>query len=229
MVVSVALLLVFGIGKVLGSGGGGDNNVSKATTTASKTKHSTAPLTLGPTTVVTTGKTGKGKGHLPVVPLATPSGLCAADEVTVTPTITKAPAGGTVAVGLSLTGTAAACTFTVSSKTVVVKITSGTDRIWSSQDCPRSIPRQVVVVRSAAPATATVNWSGRRSDTGCPNSTQWAGPGYYHATAAALGSTAGDDAQFQLTLPPRPVVTRTTHPKPQKTPTTTPTKTPTHH
>ena len=40
-------------------------------------------------------------------------------------------------------------------------------------------------------------------------------PGYYHVTAAAVGSEPGE-AQFRLGLPPRPVVTKTAHPKTKK-------------
>jgi hypothetical protein len=98
---------------------------------------------------------------------------------------------------------------------VVVKIVSGSDRIWSSQDCGRAIKPEEVVVRSARPTTVAITWNGRRSDDGCPGGTGWAMPGWYHAVTAAIGSEPSD-TQFQLTLPNRPVITRTASPKPQK-------------
>jgi hypothetical protein len=124
-------------------------------------------------------------------------------------------AGGGVDLVLGLTGVKPACTFTASSDTLVAKVTSGKDRIWSSQDCPASIKKASVVVRSAEPATVTVSWSGRRSDQQCSRSTAWALPGYYHLTAAVIGSEP-NDTQFQLASPPRPVITRTAKPHPVK-------------
>ncbi len=147
----------------------------------------------------------------PIV-LAAPSGPCAIDDITVTPTVPKPVAGGRVDLVLQLTGIRPACTFAVTSKTLVARITSGKDRIWSTQDCPGSVKAASVVVRSAAPTDVVVSWSGRRSDDSCSRATPWALPGYYHVTAAAIGSEPGD-AQFQLTSPPRPVVTKTAHPK----------------
>jgi hypothetical protein len=147
----------------------------------------------------------------PVV-LAAPTGPCAIDEITVTPTVPKATAGGRVNLVLELTGIRPACTFSVSSRTVVAKVISGKDRIWSTQDCPRAITAASVVVRSAVPAQVILSWSGRRSDDQCSRSTSWALPGYYHLTAAVIGSEPGE-MQFKLGVPPRPVVTKTAQPK----------------
>ena len=172
---------------------------------------------------------GKKKQKVPVV-LTAPSGPCEDDEVSVLPAITKAAAGGPITVNLQLLATQPACTFEVSPQSVAVKITSGTDRIWSSQDCPRSIATSTVVVRSSTPVVVPVTWSGRRSDDDCTTHTSWAMPGFYHVFAAAIGSTP-TDVQFEVTLPDRPVVTRTAKPKvPKATATTSapsPTATPT--
>ena len=65
-----------------------------------------------------------------------------------------------------------------------------------------------------------MTWSGRRSAQDCPTGSQWVDVGYYHAIAASLGGTP-TDVQFQVVGPPRPVVTKTTHPKPSKSPTAT--------
>ena len=116
---------------------------------------------------------------------------------------------------LELTGVKPACTFSVSSRTVVAKVTSGKDRIWSSQDCPRSIKPTSVVVRSGDPAKVVVSWNGRRSDEDCSRSTAWALPGYYHLTAAVIGSVPAD-TQFRLSAPPRPVITKTAKPHTKK-------------
>ena len=218
MVLATAFALVFAIGRLLN---GSDQGSSGDTATVTATKSSPTPtLGLAGPTPLQPAATGEG-AHAgatgtPAV-LAVPSGPCAMDEITVTPTAPNAKAGGRVDLVLELTGIKPACTFAVTSRTLVAKVTSGNDRIWSTQDCPAAIRSTSVVVRSAVPAKVVVAWSGRRSDDECSRSTSWALPGYYHVTAAVIGSEPGD-AQFRLSLPPRPVVTKTAHPKKQTTP-----------
>jgi hypothetical protein len=174
---------------------------------------------VAPTKVTTSNAAGAAAA------LIAPTGDCAADEVSVLPSVPQAAAGRPIVVHLTLKGTQPACTFEVSPDSLVVKITSGTDRIWSSQDCPRAVPKTSVVVRSGLPADVPITWSGRRSDDGCSNATSWAMPGFYHVYAAALGS-APADLQFEVTFPKRGVVTKTAKPKkPTATPTPTTTAT----
>ena len=81
----------------------------------------------------------------------------------------------------------------------MVKIVSGEDRIWSSQDCPDGDPRDRRSSCAAAqPVEVPVIWSGRRSDEECTALADWALPGFYHVYAAALGSTP-TDVQFEVT------------------------------
>ncbi len=219
MVLLVAAALVFGIGKLIGTGSD-QPAADQASTTASTPKASgsasSSATPLGPAVP------DKMPAHASQVPLLPPSGECAADEVSVLPSVPKAAAGGPIVVHLRLEGTQPACTFAVSPDSLAVKITSGSDRIWSSQDCPRSIRPSTVVVRSGLPVDVPVVWSGRRSDESCSTGTTWALPGFYHVYAAALGSTP-TDVQFEVTIPNRPVVTRTAKPKPTAKATATPT------
>jgi len=213
MVLVTALALVFAIGRLLN---GSDSSPPDETARVTASTPSATP-TLGlagpmPLSAVATGKARQTEA--PVV-LAAPSGPCEVDEISVTPAVPKATAGGRVNLSLELTGIKPACTFTVSSRTLVAKVTSGNDRIWTTQDCPSAIRATSVVVRSAAPATVVVPWSGRRSDDDCSKSADWALPGYYHVIAAVIGSEPGD-AQFRLGLPPRPIVTKTAKPKKQR-------------
>lgn len=215
LVVLVPLALVFGIVQLLG-GGGEAAGPDRATISAKKTTPSPSPTVIGPVPVkLKPPKRVPGRTTQERVPLAAPDGPCQADEVGVTPVVTGKYAGEPVTIDLHLAGTRAACTFTVNPRTVALRVTSGPDRIWSSQDCPRAIPTKSVVVRSAVPAVVTVSWSGRRSDGTCSASNQWARPGYYHAVAAALGSEPAD-TQFRLGVPQPKVITKTARPKPQK-------------
>ena len=218
LVLVTALAMVYGVAHLLGAGGGASE--STATTTAAHPRRTVAPApsrVAGPVAVATTPARAATKRHqqtpIPASsPLATPSGPCDAADVLVTPEVGKVAAGGPITITLGLTGTQPACSFTVSPRSVVLKVTSGPDGIWSSQDCPKSIPTRTVAVRSTGVTRVPVTWSGRRSDAGCSRTTAWAEPGYYHALAAAMGSQPSD-VQFRLSLPSRPVVTKTAHPK----------------
>lgn len=226
-VLVTVLLLVFAVGRLLVGGGGsddptavtaGDHSSPTTPTTPSSTPTSAAPI--GPVPAGTTPATTpvKKPSTAPPVKLAEPTGPCAVDEVTVAPEAMSARVAGTrIPMVLELTGIRPACTFHVSPETVAVRVNSGNDRIWSSQDCTASIRPQTVVVRSATPAKVVVHWSGRRSDDECSRSTAWALPGYYKVTSAAIGSEASD-ARFQLVSPPRPVVVQTITPSPKATP-----------
>ena len=148
-------------------------------------------------------------------PLALPTGPCADDDVVVTPSVGTAYAGRDVTLTLNLTTRESpACNWQVSSSSVVVKLTSGTDRIWSTQDCPAAVEDEAVVVRKGLTTKVEVVWSGQRSDDECSRTTPWAEPGYYHVAAAALGAEPSD-RQFNLLQPPRETITKTPEPRKQ--------------
>jgi hypothetical protein len=214
IVLAVALLLVFGIGKLLG-GNGQDpagSGVEASNTAAQQQQSSSSPAVVGPMAPSTTTRTKASKG-----PLLPPSGTCQDDEVSVLPSVPRAWGAGDIVIRLGLQGIQPACTFKVSPESVVVKITSGSDRIWSSQDCPTSIKPADVVVRSGVPTYVNVVWNGRRSDDTCSRTAAYANAGYYHAFAAVLGSTP-TDTQFEITRAPTDYVTKTAKPKPSQSP-----------
>ncbi len=207
LVLGLALLLVFGIGKLLG-GNGADtaSSVIEAEPSAAK-QTPTESVVLGP--VAPTGKlTSKVK-----VPLAPPNGVCRDDEVSAVPSVPQAWAGGPIVIKVRLTGTRPACTFEVNSESLVVKVAKGERRLWSSQDCLRSIRPTQVVVRSALAVEVPVLWSGRRSDEQCTTAPGWVMPGFYHVFAAAAGSSPSD-VQFEVTLAPTQRITKTPKPRP---------------
>lgn len=232
-VLVTALALVFAIGRLLGGSGGApaspDDTAGavSARPTASATTLPPEHGPYGPVGVTTSAPSGRPTGVAPQQPLAQPDGPCDVNEIIVTPTIATATAGAPVRIGMELTGIKAACTFEVSSKSVAVRITKGTKRIWTSQQCQASITTRSLVVRNAVPIPIVVRWSGRYSDDECSRSAGWAMPGNYTVTAAAIGSEPSDK-RFALMSPPRPIVTRTITPKPTATATPkTPVKTPT--
>jgi hypothetical protein len=233
-VVVLALALVFGIARLLGGNGSTGNQPSAQPAAADASTSSAPTSSAAPTSpsVVATAATvdsspsatasgtagAAAKKTAAATPLPVSSGPCRSDDIVATPTIKDtAYAGKPVVFAMDLTTKSTeACDFDVSAGSLVVKITSGSDRVWSTQDCRGAVPRQSVVVRKDTPATVDVAWSGQRSDTDCTRSTTWAEPGYYHAVAAAYGS-APVDKQFKLLKPVRPTVTASPTPRTTKT------------
>jgi hypothetical protein len=212
IVLAIGLLLVFGINRLVGGTGADSPSSSlQASNSSAQQQDPTPSVSMGP---VAPSKTLRFKAQIPLAP---PSGDCLDDDVSVLPSVPHAWAGGDIVIRLALQGTQPACTFDVSPKSLVVKIVSGNDRIWSSQDCPKAIPTTQVVVRSAQPVQVPVTWSGRRSDEQCSSGPDWARLGFYHVYAAALGSTP-TDVQFEVVHAPTVHKTRTPKPKPSATP-----------
>lgn len=206
LVLGVAFLLVFGIARVLG---GGSDGRSDGGDTAEQAAGDQTPTRTTTPTKTAKAITGKKKKRV----LAQPDGPCDPADITVKARLEKAANDGRIGIPLMLTGTDAACTWTVSPQSMVVKIISGDDRIWSSQQCPRLVPQQSVVVRSAVPTKVIFIWNGRRSDEDCTSaSAGFALPGSYHVISAALGGEPSD-VQFLLTRPARETVTVTPKPR----------------
>ena len=139
VVLGVALLLVFGIGKLLG-GTGEDPAAPTSRRAPTSGQQQEEPDAVGH------GRSGgpvddrrSAKGGRAAAPLLPPNGVCADDEVSVLPSVPRAWGAQPILIRLGLTGLQPACTFKVSPESLVVKITSGEDRIWSSQDCPHAI------------------------------------------------------------------------------------------
>jgi len=222
LVLVVPVLLVVVLARVLG---GSSDGKDEATATATQAGATTAPSlapSAGPTAGVApgTGKKGKrGKKDQaevtapPEPVLAEPTGPCTESDIVATPVLTSAAGGADVPITINLrTLVTEACTWQASPETMTVTITSGSDYIWSSRECPASIAPQDVVVRQAVDAPVVVTWSAKRSDEECTKFTDWAMPGFYHVQAAALGGDA-TDVQFELTGGVPAVVTTTADPQ----------------
>lgn len=231
IVLAVAFALVFGLAHLLG--GSSDGRSGSGETAARVAADTVTPIATGsrsPTARPTRKKsrTASPKPPPKPPPLAQPDGPCSDDEVLVKPVLAAPQGGGQVTITLEVTSSdSAACTVRVSAETVVVKLISGKDFIWSSQECPTSMPDVEVVARTTVPGRAQVLWSGRRSDADCKGTTAWADTGWYHAIAAALGGEP-TDVQFELLEQAADTVTVTASPtqKPSVKPTKQPTKQP---
>ena len=227
LLVVVAFALVFGIARLLGSGGSGSPDARPVGADASSSAPASGTLTpqTTPSAPSSVG-TGPAAAKTPSpTPLASPAGPCSDSDVVATPSVKKAAyAGRPVVFTMTLTTLSSpACTWEVSSRALVVKVTSGSDRIWSTQECSGAVPKQSVVVRKDHPVDVSVAWNGQRSDSDCTRSTAWAEPGYYHVVAASFGAEP-IDVQFELRSPVPRTITATPTPKNQAT--TSPSGTP---
>ena len=212
VVLGIASLLVVGIGRLLGGGSDASDPTDQATPVAAGVSSSTGtPSTYDvPAAGESRRPGGKKKPRKPV--LAKPDGPCADGDILVTPAVENAVAGRAVRLALELrTLESEACTWRVARDSLTVKITSGNDDIWSSRECPRAIQMRDVVVRKAVTSRVFLTWNARRSDETCSNRTEWAMPGWYHVTAAALAGEPSD-VQFELATPVAGTITRTVTP-----------------
>ena len=226
VVLGIPLLLVVVLARVLGGSSDARDGGGGTATQAGATVETTPAPVAGPTSQVAPGKGKKGKKGrkrdqvpqetVPPEPvLAEPSGPCEPSDIVATPAIASAAGGADIPITINLrTVVTEACTWQASPETMTVTITSGSDYIWSSRECPASIPPQDVVVRQAVDAPVVVTWSARRSDEGCTRWTDWARVGFYHVQAAALGGQ-GTDVQFELVGRQPEVITQTAEPQQQ--------------
>ena len=204
----------------LALGGGTPREPGQVAPAAAEATATEAPQTEPPADEPTrqAGKKRKDRGERKdrEPELALPEGPCADRDIAVTPTAEETVGGAPITFVLELrTIASTACTWEVSPQSLSVKITSGDDGIWYSQQCPRSIPKEDVVLRDNVTTEVEVTWSSRRSDDGCTKFTDWALPGWYHVEAAALAGEPSD-LQFRLTAPEPEVRTETVEPKPDK-------------
>lgn len=214
LVLGTAFLLVFAVARLLG-GGSDASDGDQAAQLSADTSSASSPSASEPTTPSETArKQGKKKTREPdpTPTLAAPTGECAGADVAVTPEVQSAVAGRDVMVVLQLrTLVAEACTWRVAPDTLAVSITSGDDDVWSSRECPKAIPVREVVVRKASTTSIGIRWNAKRSDENCSRFTDWAMPGWYHVTAAALAGEPSD-LQFELTRPTPATITKTVRP-----------------
>lgn len=215
LVLALVCALVFGVGRLLG--GTPDEAAAPAAQPASGVVSAVTPSAVS-TADARPGAVARPREKRTKPPLAMPTGPCQDSDVRVVPSLVQsAYAGEDVRLTLRLsTFESPACNWEVSADTVAVKLTSGSDRIWSSQQCPSAVPTEPVVLRETKVTLVDVIWSGRRSDSDCSRTTQWAQPGYYHVAAAALGSEP-ESEQFRLQSPAPITITPTPTPEPKTT------------
>lgn len=198
----------------------------------SKPQQATLSASTTPAATPSKHPTSSGSPASQIVdPNAIATSSCTPSSIQVTPSITKGVAGGAITVDLTMSTSETACNFAVSGSTVAVKVMSGTNSLWSSQDCPNVVPAGTLTLRKAAPVDVSLTWDGHQSNGSCGATNYWVGPGSYQILASVIGSTP-TSANFSLKQPAQQTITKTATPKPTKkasasaTPTAKATKTP---
>jgi hypothetical protein len=136
-------------------------------------------------------------------PTATPTGpLPCTDEaleVTATADAASYPAGGTARLELTVTNTGTVpCLRAVGQGAVELIVSSGDDRVWSSDDCAPGGEQGETLLEPGATQTARASWQTVRSAPECPPDQPRAAPGTYRVTAR-VGELRVPGATFTLT------------------------------
>lgn len=198
----VLLVLVLVLLKAC-SGSGPANKDALAVAPATPTPTPTTVATRRPTPRVTTP--GRATPTAPATGTAAPSagpvGSCP-DSALVLVASADAPSYATGAnplLRLSIrNGSRVACRRNVGSRAVELRILSGSDRIWSSDDCAKGGTLEPVLLQPGETRSTSVVWSGRRSQPGCAGSTAQAQPGTY-LVFARVGTLTRSGGSFALT------------------------------
>ena len=91
----------------------------------------------------------------------------------------------------------AACTLDAGSKAVELVVVSGTDRVWSSDDCQRDQTSKEQTLAPGAELASTVSWSVQRSAEGCTGDLPALGAGTYQLTGR-VGDMTSQPLTFSI-------------------------------
>ena len=92
------------------------------------------------------------------------------------------------------------CRFDVGSAAWKLEVSSGQDRIWSSDDCAGDEQSDMVTLQRLVPESVDATWDRTRSKPGCPTGQDKAAPGTYTVVGTA-GEITSPKAVFVLEPP----------------------------
>jgi hypothetical protein len=122
-------------------------------------------------------------------PLAQPTGPCQPADVDIEIDVADSEPGEPNTATFLFTSTrSAACTLAITPDDMVVRITSGDDVVWSSDDCPDALRAKELVARADPPTAYEFRWSGHRSSENCQPVSTLPDPGGYWVEAALIGA-----------------------------------------
>jgi len=187
VVLLVVLALLLGIRFLLFRG--------DSTTTA------TPEPSTSPTASTTPEPTDTGSPSAEPTPTATAVPACKDSQITVTASTDAATytVGSTPRLRMRIQNTSdTACRRDIGAAQNELLITSGSARVWSSDDCNPGGTAQVVTLKPEQSYSVSVTWLGRLSAKGCPADQPLAEAGTYKLTGRN-GDVTSDAAVFSLT------------------------------
>ena len=133
-------------------------------------------------------------------PVEDKDGRCSGADVhiAVAPAARIMPAGRPLNLQVRMSAINSTCTASIDPERLVVTISSGRDRIWTTEHCTRTVARATLVLAAGRDSTTTVGWDGRRSAPNCAQGQQSAKPGTYVVEGRYDGHASAPQA-FYLT------------------------------
>jgi hypothetical protein len=200
VVLVVLLALVLGVRWLLTGRGGGDNPQASPTTSSSAgpTPTSASPT---PAASTTSAKPTASATKASATPTSTGVKACAKSQISVTASTDAASyaVGSTPRLRMKIQNTSStACTRDIGAAQNELLITSGTVRVWSSDDCNPGGNTQLVIMQPGQSYSVSVTWLGRLSKKGCPANQPLASKGTYKLTGRN-GDVTSAPASFSLT------------------------------
>ena len=221
-VLVVLLVLLLGVRWLLTGRGGGTPSATPTPSQSSSSSQSSTPTTRtwlasakarpvsgtrrrgGPTSR-RSGTVGTSIGWTPTStspkPTSTGTVACTKSQISVTASTDAAsyPVGSTPHLRMKIENTSSTpCTRDIGASQNELLITSGTARVWSSDDCSPGGGSQVVTMAPGQSYSVAVTWLGKLSAKGCPANQPAATKGTYKLTGRN-GDVTSAPAVFALT------------------------------
>jgi hypothetical protein len=200
VVLLVLLALVLGVRWLL-TGRGGSGTPVAAPTSSSTSTPTSAPTSAAPTPSASTTSARPQATSASPKPTGTGVKACAKTQISVTTSTDAASyaVGATPRLRMKIENSSTtACTRDIGAAQNELLISSGTVRVWSSDDCNPGGTAQVVTMQPGQSYSVSVTWLGRLSKKGCPANQPLASKGTYKLTGRN-GDVTSAPATFSLT------------------------------
>ncbi len=186
-------ILIFLLSRAFGPGDSVQTSAGASPSPVTSPSPSVAPM-IGPTAV------SPSPGATPPTPSAAVAS-CATDAVKLEAKVEREsyPVGGRPRLTLTVTNTGSApCTRDLGQAAVGLTVFSGSDRIWSSDDCAPGGPASIQTLTPGKAEQIGVTWAGKRSRPKCAGDQEQAKSGTYRVSGR-VGDQKVEGDSFRLT------------------------------
>lgn len=185
IMLAVLALVGFLLFRLLTGDGAQPDSSAGGTSGAAATTTAAGDATASGTPTATSGQTA-------------PACDAAALQVTATADAGTYAAGVQPKLGLTIRNVgAAACSLDAGSAALELVVVSGSDRIWSSDDCQQDAKSNVTALEPGKELASSVTWPRQRSAPGCPQDLPEPKPGTYQLTGR-VGDITSQPLAFTL-------------------------------